>query len=125
MASGPPIRAEAVEQAITSAHSRRILSLCVKQPLPVRTLVERSGIAQATLYRQVHTLVESGLLVVERSALTSDGKAYDLYRSRLRSARVGFEADKPEVSWEPNLPVEDRLLRMMGSLRGPAAGGEA
>lgn len=54
---------------------------------------------------------------MERSALTHDGKRYDLYRSRLRGARIEMDANGERITWEPNEPVEQRLASIWESLR--------
>jgi hypothetical protein len=66
----------------------------------------------------VNHLVEEGLLLVERSAITPDGKRYELYRSRLRRARVEVDAAGVRVYWEPVEEIEERLARIWTSLRG-------
>lgn len=106
-----------VETAMASPATRAILSLCIQGPRSVKDLSAEASIPLASCYRQVRALVEDGMLVVERSAMTADGKPYDLYRSRIRLARIEVRAGKVEVTWEANAPVEDRVLHFWGQLR--------
>lgn len=113
-----PIREEAVQQALTSIAGRRILAECIRRALSVRDLSQATGLPLASTYRQVHLLQELGVIVIERSAMTPDGKPYDLYRSRVRTARIEVTPNRVQVTWEPNLPVEDRLVNMWDQLGG-------
>ena len=112
-----PLDPDAVAQSLADAYSRRILAVCVKKPRAVKDISQETGLPLPTTYRHVNRLHEAGLLVIERSALTPDGKRYDLYRSRLRSARIEMDGNGERVSWEPNEPVEERLTSLWDSLR--------
>lgn len=112
-----PLRAEAVTEALADAYARRVLAVCVKKARAVKDISQETGLPLPTTYRQVNRLAESGLLVVERSAMTPDGKRYDLYRSRLRAARIELDAAGERVTWEPNEPVEERLASLWDTLR--------
>lgn len=113
----PPLRQETVASALADAYSRRVLAVCVKQAKAVKDISVDTGLPLPTTYRHVNRLTEDGLLVLERSALTPDGKRYDLYRSRIRTARIELDSGGERVSWEPNEPVEERLAGMWDSLR--------
>lgn len=102
---------------MADAYARRILAVCVKKAKSVKDISQETGLPLPTTYRHVNRLHDGGLLVVERSALTHDGKRYDLYRSRLRSARIEMDAGGERVSWEPNEAVEERLSSIWESLR--------
>lgn len=110
------MRQEAVEAALASSATRRIISKCIRHAQTVKALSREAGIPLASTYRQVNSLVEQGILVVERSAMTPDGKPYDLYRARVRVARIEVRADHVEVSWEANAAIEDRIVHMWGQL---------
>lgn len=107
-----PITQEAVENALASDPSRNILSRCIRKPLPVRDICARAGVPVASAYRHIKRLTEDGLLVVERSAMTRDGKPYDLYRSRVKRLRMEVKAEQVGIDWEMNEPFEDRIFNM-------------
>lgn len=94
----------------------RIIAACIRSPLSAKAISDASGQPLASTYRQIRSLVEDGILVVERSAMTPDGKPYDLYRSRVRSARTEIGPDRIRTTWEPNQPIEDRLATMWNRL---------
>lgn len=107
-----------VAAALSEDYSRRILSVCIRKPRSAKEVEQETGLPQATVYRYVHQLVEAKLLVIERSAMTPDGKRYDLFRSRLRSARLELDATGVRVIWEPTEGMEERLARVWATLRG-------
>lgn len=111
---------EVVAEALADPYARRVLAVCVRKAKAVKDVSLETGLPLPTTYRQVNKLVELGLVVVERSALTPDGKKYDLYRSRVRAARIEMDASGDHVSWEPNEAVEERLAGLWDSLRGQA-----
>lgn len=112
MVTGGPLRPETVADALSSKAARLILSRCIRRPIPAKELSEATGVPLASAYRTIHDLVEKGLLVVERSAMTPDGKAYDLYRSRLQEAALEMMPEQIRITWEVFEPVEDRLMNM-------------
>jgi DNA-binding transcriptional ArsR family regulator len=112
------IRDAMVHKALTSASASRILATCIRRPVSVKQISDNTDIPLASAYRQVKSLLDDGLIVVERSAMTSDGKTYDLYRSRIRRAVLEVGPDGVHVVWEPNADVEDHLVDMWGKLGG-------
>ncbi len=112
-----PLQPDAVAAALSETYARRVLSVCIKKAKAVKEISQDTGLPLPTTYRHVNRLLEEGLLVVERSALTPDGKRYELYRSRLRGARIEMDASGERVSWEPNEAVEERLASLWESIR--------
>lgn len=108
---------DAVAEALGDAASRSILAACMERPRSVRDIVDITGLATATAYRHVHNLEDAGLLVVARSAISEQGKRYDLYRSTVRTARLEIGPDGVQVSWDLDESVEDRLVRMWNDMR--------
>lgn len=116
------VREDKVVAALNSEPARRIMSHCIHRARSVKDLSEKAGIPLPSAYRHVNGLVEDGLLYVERSAMTPDGKPYDLYRSTLRSCRIEMDADGVRVTWDLNSSLDERLQHMWQSLRGEANG---
>lgn len=112
------VREETVQAALNSEPARRIMSHCISKALSVKDLSDRTGIPLPSTYRHVNGLVEDGLLYVERSAMTADGKPYDLYRSTLRSCRIEMDAAGVRTTWTLNSSLDERLQNMWESLRG-------
>lgn len=89
-----------------------MLAACIQQAKSIREIELATKLPQATVYRHVGRLSELGLLIVERDALTPDGKRYQLYRARVRSARVVMDAQGVRIYWEPVEEVEERIARV-------------
>lgn len=112
------IRSEALVEALGDPYARRILATLVKRPRAVKDISQETQLPLPTTYRHVNRLVEQGLVVIERSALTEDGKRFELYRSRIKAARIEMDGAGERVTWEANEPVEDRLASLWDDLRG-------
>ncbi len=112
---GPLLEAQ-VETALSTPAYRRILAVCIRRPLSVKDIAQQTGIPLASVYRNVRALETDALLVVERSAMTAEGKPYDLYRSRLREANMRISASGVELGWQVESTVEDRLIHLWNYL---------
>ncbi len=116
MRKAPALTDQVVMEAIAQAASRRILAATMRRPLAVKDISREADVPMASAYRQVNQLASQGLLVVERSALTADGKPYDLYRARVRVARITLDESGVAVTWEANTGLEDRIMNLWDKL---------
>jgi DNA-binding transcriptional ArsR family regulator len=107
-----------VAAALSDEYARRILAVCVKKARSVKEMEQDTKLPQATVYRHVTGLMDDGLLFIERSALTADGKRYDLYRSRVQKARIELDDAGVRIFWEPLEGVHERLARAWSALGG-------
>lgn len=114
----PPLDSARVAASLSDEYERRILATCIRKAKSVKEIELETGLPQATVYRHVAGLVENRLLVIERSALTPDGKRYELYRSRVRTARIEMDGSGVRILWEPVEDVEERLARVWSTLGG-------
>src|SRR5688500_13036991 len=112
------VQEDKVLAALNNEPTRRILAHCITRSKPVKEISDKTGLPLPSAYRHVNALVEDGLLYVERSAMTKDGKPYDMYRSTLRNIKIEVVADAVTVTWERNTSLDERLNNMWESLRG-------
>lgn len=91
-----------VQHALSSPAKCRILAACIRRAMPIKDISNVTHQPLASTYRQVKSLLADGVLAVERSAMTSEGKPYDLYRSRIRAARLEITPDRVHATWQPN-----------------------
>lgn len=110
------LRPEQVSAALSDRNSRRVIAACVAAPRSVKEISFVTRIPLATAYRQVHRLSDLGILVVERSAVTPEGKKSDLYRSRVIEAHLDVSDGAEEARWVANAELEARLAAIEGSL---------
>jgi DNA-binding HxlR family transcriptional regulator len=90
-ASSPPSprdRKERILDALGDAASRGILLMISDAPRSAQDLLTANRIPQSTLYRKLHELQDLGLIGIQRTAITPEGKRVDLYRSLLEELRV-------------------------------------
>lgn len=106
-----PLNPHDVALALGEEASRRVIAECVGQARSAKEICRRTRVPLTTVYRLLHRLERLHVLVVERSALTQDGRKYDLYRSRVRSAHIDVDERGDRVTWEPNEAIEERLVR--------------
>jgi DNA-binding IclR family transcriptional regulator len=106
---------KALLEALADEQSARILAATAHQPRSVMDLIREEGIPSSSAYRRVHDLEESGLVVVGRTVLTSDGKTYSMYKATFRELTVTFQAGEIVVTATPNLDAVQKAFRLFHS----------
>ncbi len=106
---------QALLEALADEQSASILASTAYQPRSVMDLIRDEGIPSSSAYRRVHELEESGLIVVARTVLTSDGKTYSMYKATFRELTVAFQTGEIVVSATPNLDVVQKAFRLFHS----------
>lgn len=101
MDASRPLVERAVQRALSSPAKCRIVAACMRRPMSAKAISQVADLPLASTYRQVKALLRDGVLAIERSAMTVDGKPYDLYRSQIRSARLAITPDRVRATWEP------------------------
>jgi DNA-binding HxlR family transcriptional regulator len=84
----PRDRKERILDALGDSASRGILLMISDAPRSAQDLLTANRIPQSTLYRKLHELQDLGLIGIQRTAITPEGKRVDLYRSLLEELRV-------------------------------------
>lgn len=107
----PPLTQGEVLLALDGEATRRVLAACVASSRSAHELSVATGIPLTTVYRLIHRLEQLHVLVVERSAMTPEGRKYDLYRSRVRGMHLTVDEEGDHVSWEPNGAIEGRAAQ--------------
>jgi hypothetical protein len=105
---------KALLRALADEEASKILASTVAKPKSVVDLTRECGIAHTSAYRLVNELKESGVLVVERTAVTPDGKKFAMYKSAYRSINVAFDHGAVEVHADQN--VVERAFKLFYSL---------
>ncbi len=120
----PPVaprpREEALLDALGDPVVRRILSAtdAAARTAPDLNLV--TGVPLTTLYRKIHELEALGLLGIERSAITPDGKRVDFFRSCLAEARVELRGGRFLLQARYRNLASVRMGSMWGKVREEA-----
>ena len=117
----PPTHAERRERildALGEPAGRGILLMLNDAPRSAQELLTTSGIPQSTLYRKLHDLQELGLVGVQRTAITSDGKRVDLYRSLLEELKVDLAGGGLRIQVRFRDLAAERLKQMWHRVQG-------
>ena len=107
-----------VLQALADEYSRSILLSTIQKAKSAVELSTEKNIPISTAYRRLHELQEAGLVAVERSVITNDGKKFDLYRSTVKSVAISFNLGATEVELIPNEDMVTKFVRLWGYMRG-------
>lgn len=91
--SSPAQRKERILDALGDPAARGILLMLNEAPRSAQEMLQTNHIPQSTLYRKLHDLQELGLVGIQRTAITPDGKRVDLYRSLLEELKVDLVGD--------------------------------
>ncbi len=103
---------------IADEYVRAILQSTITTPKSVRQLSQELGIPSSTCYRRIAELKKAGLLEVERTVLTKDGKKWEVYRSTVRRVTIQMGKSGWQVDVEVNEVASERLQRLWRALRG-------
>lgn len=107
-----------VLKALADEYSRSILLSTMQKAKSAVELSAEKNIPISTAYRRLHELQEAGLVAIERSTITEDGKKFDLYRSTVRSVSVSFNLGATEIELIPNEDMVAKFVRLWGYMRG-------
>ncbi len=118
--TGPPStrpREERILDTLGDPVVRRILGATDGTARTAPDLNQATGVPLTTLYRKIHELEELGLIGIERSAITPDGKRVDFYRSRLEEARVEVRGGVFRLEARYRSLTAVRMERLWGQVR--------
>jgi predicted transcriptional regulator len=104
--------------ALADEYSRKIILRTINRAESVEDLSRAENIPISTAYRRVNELKEVGLLTVEKTILTGEGKKYELYRSAFKSFVIDLEQGEIAIDAELNEDVATRLSRLWATMRG-------
>lgn len=103
-------------RCLADKDSRMIVQYTIEKHKTAEDISRKLGIPLSTTYRKIKELKKSGLLVVEKSAITKEGKVCDLYRSTIKGMRIQLNSKPISIAVTFNEDVYDKLLRAWSSL---------
>ena len=118
--SNPRERKERILDALGDAASRGILLMISEGPRSAQELLTANQIPQSTLYRKLHELQDLGLVGIQRTAITPEGKRVDLYRSLLEELRVELHGTELRINARFRDLGQERLKEMWHDVRKEA-----
>ena len=110
-------RKERILEALGDRWAREILLFLSDGPRSAQEIQASNRMPQSTLYRKLHELSEIGLIGVQRSVISPDGKRVELYRSLLEELTVEMRGTRLTIDVRfRDLPSE-RLKELWQSVR--------
>ncbi|HYK93786.1 MAG TPA: hypothetical protein VEY07_07080 [Thermoplasmata archaeon] len=116
----PAERRERILDALGDPASRGILLMLNESPRSAQEMLLTNHIPQSTLYRKLHDLQQLGLVGIQRTAITPDGKRVDLYRSLLEELRVDLAGGALRIQVRFRDLSAERLKDMWHQVRSEA-----
>jgi DNA-binding HxlR family transcriptional regulator len=117
LARPPGARKERILEALGDRWCREILRMLNEVPRSAQEILASNGIPASTLYRKLHELTDIGLIGIQRSMISSDGKRVELYRSRLDELRVEVRGAGLRIDVRLRDLAAERLKEMWRNLR--------
>jgi DNA-binding HxlR family transcriptional regulator len=115
--SRPPDRKERILEALGDRWSREILLMLNESPRSAQDIQSMNRIPQSTLYRKLRELGEIGLVGVQRSVISADGKRVELYRSLLDELTVEMRGSRLRIDVRFRDLAAERLKEMWRDVR--------
>jgi len=104
-------------ECLSDPQCRRIIDLTVNKPLSASDIAEACNLPASTAYRRISTLTDTGLLGVERSVITEDGKRYDLFRSTIKGVEINYQPNDLIVHLIPNEDMISKFIRIWAYMK--------
>ncbi len=102
---------------LSDPQCRRIIDLTVNKPLSASDIAEGCNLPPSSAYRRISTLTDAGLLGVERSVITEDGKKYDLFRSTIKGVEINYRPSDIMVRLIPNEDMISKFIRIWAYMK--------
>ncbi len=104
----------ALTMVLMDEYNLKILAATALRPMSVRELAYKFDIPLASAYRKIKELESFGLIKVEDTRLTSDGKRYKLYRSQVENFEVSYHRNrlriKLHIKWQEPEIIEKEII---------------
>jgi DNA-binding HxlR family transcriptional regulator len=113
----PTDRKERILEALGDRWSREILLMLNESPRSAQEIQATNRIPQSTLYRKLHELSEIGLVGIQRSVISPDGKRVELYRSLLDELKVEMRGARLRIDVRFRDLASERLKDMWRDVR--------
>lgn len=108
---------KSILKALSDDKSCLILSRMAFQALSVMDLIRDENLPVSSAYRKISELENEGLIGVERTIITDDGKSYNLYKSTFVEFTIRFEHGNFIVEGTPNKDILDKAFNLFYSFR--------
>ncbi len=94
-----------------------IINSTMDQSRSVSAIIRETSIPHTSVYRKIKWLVDNNLLVVDKVAVSDDGKKYSLFYSAFRALIIRYENSRIVVEANQNIDPVNRLTERFFSLK--------
>lgn|SRR5487761_251069 len=108
---------DALIKSLADEYCRKIILGTIKKAQSVEELSHSENIPISTTYRRVNEMKDVGILTVEKTVLTEEGKKFELYRSAFKAIHMDLNQAEILIDVELNEDVATRLSRLWASMR--------
>src|SRR5271169_4034327 len=91
--------------ALGDESSRRILASAITSGKTVEEISAEQNLPLSTCYRRVRSLLGDGLMILERTVVTSTGKRYAIYRTSFSKVAIRFNGGEIALEVTPNVEI--------------------
>jgi predicted transcriptional regulator len=104
-------------RSLADEYSRKIILGTINKAQSVEELSQSEKIPISTTYRRVNEMKDVGILTVEKTILTEEGKKFELYRSAFKAIHMDLNQAEIIIDVELNEDVATRLSRLWAAMR--------
>jgi DNA-binding Lrp family transcriptional regulator len=108
--------AQALLSALADQETRAIMDAAIFRAKSFNEIVKETGVPHSTAFRKIKTLLNDGVMIVERIEFTPDGKKYSVFRSSVRSINVKYELGEIIVEAEENVSALSKVAERFFSI---------
>ena len=113
-------RPERIVNALGDPVNRRLLGFLDGGPRSVQEILAQLALPKSMVYSRLHDLRELGLVAVQRTVISPEGKRTDLFRSLLEEARIDLRAGAVTLTMRTRDLTTERLKSLWSDLRQEA-----
>ena len=113
-------RQERIINALGDPVNRHLLGFLDNAPHSVQEILTELAVPKSTVYSRLHDLRELGLVAVQRTVITPEGKRTDLFRSLMEEARVDIRGRLVTLTMKSRDLATERLKTLWSDLRTEA-----
>lgn len=92
-----PSLSKLILESFGDEDKKNILNTVLDEPKIISEILENAKIPQTSGYRKVNALIDNGLLIIQGSITTHDGKKVNKYKSIFENVTINIEKNKVVV----------------------------
>ncbi len=90
-------KANEIVKTLSDEYSRKIVLAITSKSMTAEEISKEKGIPTSTCYRRIHSLLSHGMIKVDKTIISDDGKKFICYLSCFKNASINLEGDELKV----------------------------